>query len=177
MNKPIGQGLPVPWSAQAALRDSDDCGHRQRNDRRRDLRPPLAGHVKTGISSRLLKPTLGSPRSRLHAHGAAGGRGVGRPRHPVSCRRVVHGHRLHRLTAARATIGPSTVPGRQSDQRCLVTAGDADGGRPISCVPLNTQTMTRPGRAWCWPRLSQALGLATQGCISRMRWRIRSPAA
>ena len=56
VNPPIGKGLPVPGSAEAAARDSDDGRHRERDDRRD------ASSTTRSCRRRPASPTAGSSR-------------------------------------------------------------------------------------------------------------------
>ena len=142
VNPPIGKGLPVPGSAEAADRDSDDRRHRQRDDRRQHFRSDEAAREDRHRES-ALEADARHARSRQHADHAAGGGGVERARHPEPRDRIVHGDAVHRPADARSPEDAARVPGIESDQRRVVAAGAAAWSRSIWCAPSPIRRTTR----------------------------------
>ena len=124
------KGTAGPWSAQAALRGPDDGGHRQRDDRCGDLRPHAVAredrHLEPAAQADARASSIQTTRARH--------RRPSRPRQAsTSC--VTPSSRTPPLRSPTdrvpiASLCAPAVPGRQSDQRCLVAAGDADGCGP-----------------------------------------------
>ncbi len=128
VNPPIGKGPADSRPAQAADRHSDDSRHRQRNDRRQHLRL----HAAPREDRHRQPPPQADPRparSGQHADHATRGGSVERPRHPEPRDRIVHRDAVHRPAPPGSPGTPPGVPGLEPDQRRLVAAGAAHGGR------------------------------------------------
>ena len=102
--------------AIAFARDQEfDAKWRSAEDRRSTRRTP-------STCTRCIRRLISSTTSTR-------GGGIGRPRHPVSRRRIVHGDSVHGSPSSIASVGACSLPGREPDQRRVVAASDAHGRR------------------------------------------------
>ena len=125
VNKPIGQDFR-PRSAQAALRYSDDCGHRQRDNGGRDLRPGTTARKDWN-----LEPAVEAYAGFLDPNHTRTHRQLW-PHPPVSTSCATQSSLIPRfrlpIGRPERLLSEASLPGRQSDQRRLVAASHEDGG-------------------------------------------------
>ena len=126
VNPPLGEGRPVPGPLRPliAIPTTAGTGSEATGVAIFDF---TERHVKTGISHRHLRPTLGivdPNNTRTLPRLAAACTGF-----DVLCHadRVAYGDPLRPATCARQSRGTATVSGRQSHQRHLGRAFDPDG--------------------------------------------------
>ena len=171
VNKPIGKGLPVPGPVKPlfAIPTTAGTGSETTGVAIFDL---TRLHVKTGISSRSLKPTLGFL-DPDHTRSAP-------PAVAASCGLDILCHAVESYTAIPFTDRPR--PDRPSaDHHTRARIRSATSGpcrrcawwRVTSCERSRIQTTMKQERAWCSPRHLPESDSATRACICRTRWRIQ----
>ena len=166
VNAPIGKAQPVPGPLKPliAIPTTAGTGSETTGVSIFDL---TALHAKTGIASRRLKPTLGlldPDNTRTMPPQVAASSGLDILSHAIESFTALPYAARPRPERPLAAPG---LPGLESDQRRLVAAGAADGGR----LPGAGRRGSRRRRG---PRADAAGGVV---CRRRLRQRRRAPAA
>ena len=127
VNRPIGEGKPVPGPTPACRRRADDRRHRERGHVGRDSRLP-ASRREDGDLAPLPATADGDRRPAADARAPCGGYRVERPGRRLPRRRVVHRATVRVAGAVEPRRAPA-LPGRESRRRHLEHEGAPVGRR------------------------------------------------